>query len=404
VDRIEHPRPGMDVGRGRDGRAKYIHDDRRGITINHGPNNVRRIETMRRDGSRVVSVGRRGGFVEHRFADRGGRPYLRRTYVYGGRTYVNVYRGYPYRGVVYYRYVPAFYYRPVFYVWVYNPWAVPVYYRWGWYGAPWYAPYGYYFAPYPVYPSAAFWLVDFVIAENLRAAYEAQAEANANAAAGGDVGQPADSQQSAQNTSVTLTPEVKQMIADEVKAQLAAQKAAAEQGNSAAPPPAGDQPAADRDEVPPALDPNLRVFIVTSSLDVAANGQACSLSPGDVLMRTENDADEDDTVGVNVISSIKSDCAMGLSVRVQVADLQEMHNQFRAQLDTGLKNLADNQGKNGLPSGPAGAPAANPGLKGLPTAPDQSVAADLDKQKKDADQAEKEARDSSSSGGGRGKG
>ena len=67
-----------------------------------------------------------------------------------------------------------------------------------------------YFAPYPVYPSAAFWLTDYMISPDLQTAYAAHAEAGEVAggpeAAGG---QP------------ILTPDVKQQIADEVKAQLA---------------------------------------------------------------------------------------------------------------------------------------------------------------------------------------
>jgi len=158
-----------------------------GTTINREPNGVRHIVTERRDTnnrveSRVVTTGSNRGFVERRF-ERGGNEYVRRTYVYEGRTNVTVYLTTYYNNVVYYHYVPAYYYAPRYYGWAYNPWPAPVYYTWGWYGDPWYRPYGYYFAPYAVYPSADFWLTDYLIAENLRASYEAQAAANADAAA-----------------------------------------------------------------------------------------------------------------------------------------------------------------------------------------------------------------------------
>ncbi len=367
-----------------------------GTRIVHAPGGQRLLVTERADHTRVVSYGRER-FVEHRSFDRAGRPYMRRTYVYGGRTYVNVYRGDPYRGVVYYRYVPAYYFGPAYYGWAYNPWGAPVRYNWGWYVAGWYAPYGYYFAPYPVYPSAAFWLTDYLIAANLQAAYEAQAQANANAAAAaqGQADASAPPPEQAQNGgAVTLTPEVKQMIADEVKAQLAAEQSSAQNNTATATPASAPQQAASGggpDEVPPALDPNIRMFIVTTSLDVAAsNGDACSLSPGDVLMRTENVPDSQNTIGVNVISSQKADCAMGSASRVQVSDLQDMHNHFREQIDGGMKTLADNQGKNGVPAGPAGGTSDNPDFKSLPTAPDLSAAADLKKQQDDADQSEKD--------------
>jgi hypothetical protein len=151
------------------------------MTIRHGAHGEKTIVTSRQDGSRVVSTGAHRGYVEHAFA-RGGRPYLRRTYVAGGRRDAYVYRGYPYRGVVYYGYIPAFYFAPGFYGWAYNPWAAPVAWGGGWGGAPWYGYYGYYFAPYPAYDSPAFWLTDYVLAEYLQAAYDAQVNASAQAA------------------------------------------------------------------------------------------------------------------------------------------------------------------------------------------------------------------------------
>jgi hypothetical protein len=395
VDRTEHPRPGLDVGRDHAGNAKIIHDGNRGITINHGLNGERRIETVRPDHSRIVTVGRHGGYVEHPFA-RGGHEYMRRTYVYGGRTYVSVYRGYTYRGVVYYRYVPAYYYRPAFYGWGYTPWGPHVAYTgWGWVGSPWYGWSGYYFSPYAVYPSAAFWLTDYMIAQNLQAAYDAQAVANTSAPDQAQAGQP-------QGNSPALSPEVKQMIAEEVKSQLAAEQAAAGQPSNSSGVPAATpgQAITTTDEVPPALDPNLQVFIVTTSLDVTANGHACSLSGGDVLMRLEDTPDKDNAVEVKVVGSQKSDCGRGSKPRIQVADLQEMHNHFREQMDNGLQVLADKQGKDGIPVGPAGTAVTN--AEGR-AAQDLTAATDLKKQQQDADQAEKEvqqASSSTSSGGG----
>ncbi len=394
--------PGRDIRFGSNGKPTYLHDEKHGVTITQSPTGVRRVESQRvsvnGEHYRVVSTGPNHGYVQHTF-QRGGQEYMRRTYVVGGRTYVNVYRPYSYHGAIYYHYVPAYYYRPAFYGWGYNPWGAPVVYTgWGWYGSPWYASYGYYFAPYSAYPSAAFWLTDYLIAENLQAAYaagvsSAGGEGNSNAAVLSSEGQ------SGQSGPVILTPEVKAMIAEEVKAQLAAEQAAATQqgnapnaGNKSAP----QRPAPDADQVPPALDPTLRVFIVATNLNVTADGQSCSLTPGDVLMRTENKEDADHTVGVNVVSSKKSDCITGSSSRVQVADLQEMHNHFREQMDTGLKTLADNQGKNGIPSGPAANPRENPDGR---TAIDLTAVADLQKQQQDAEQAEKEVQQASAGNG-----
>ena len=107
---------------------------------------------------------------------------MRRSYYYGGRRWAGVYRGYYWGGHPYWGYVPGYYWGGGFYGWAYNPWAAPVAWGWGWGGAPWYGYYGYYFAPYPVYASPAFWITDFLLAENLRAAYDAQQAANAERA------------------------------------------------------------------------------------------------------------------------------------------------------------------------------------------------------------------------------
>ena len=58
---------------------------------------------------------------------------------------------------------PGLYYHPGFYGWAYNPWGIPIAFGWGWGGSPWFGYYGGFFQPYPVYPSAAFWLTDYMI-------------------------------------------------------------------------------------------------------------------------------------------------------------------------------------------------------------------------------------------------
>src|SRR4029077_11743015 len=151
------------------------------------------------------------------------------------------YRGYGWRGGYYYGYAPGYYYGAGFYGWAYNPWAAPVAWGWGWGGAPWYGYYGYYFNPYPVYASPAFWVTDYLIAANLQAAYEARAAAVAEANSGGNPAgyNPGDDDSGGGggggggSSAVVLTPEVKQAIADEVKAQIAAEKAAAATSQSA---------------------------------------------------------------------------------------------------------------------------------------------------------------------------
>ena len=369
--------------------------NRNGMHIEHGLNGSRRIESTR-NGARIVTTGRHSGYVQRAYVTRGGRSYVSRTTIVNGRAYTGVYRSYSYHGYCcYYGYHPAFYYGAGYYGWAYNPWAAPVYYGWGWGGAPWYGFYGAYFAPYPVYPSAAFWLTDYLIAANLQAAYAAQAAANAGANSGGGdatdaAAQPqggAGTDASAGNSgSVALSPEVKAAIAEEVKAQLAAEQAAAKPASAG-----GDQQATQAsaaqasEEVPPALDPARRTFVVASDLAVVGDGQECQLTSGDVITRISDTPDDDRKVTVSVSASKKTDCAPGKQVAVAVDDLEEMHNHFQEQLDNGMKDLASKQGTGGLPKAPDTSTVAS---DVPPPPPDASAEKTLQDQQAAADQTE----------------
>jgi hypothetical protein len=303
------------------------------IVINRGPHGGRVVETGR-FGNRVVSYGGRRGFVERPL--RAG--YISRTYVYGGHSYAHVYREYRYHDVVYYHYVPAYYYGPRFYGWAVTPWGAPVAYVWG--GplvTPWV--YGGYFTPYPVYASPDLWLTDYLLTENLKLAYQNQHAGN------DDQAPPAEN--NAQAASAPLSPEIKAQIAEEVRTQLAAERAAAAQPASSA----SQQPAGETEQLPPAM--NQKFFVVSSSLELTtADGNSCSLSPGDVIQRRGKVVDANGGVAVEVVSSKSGDCAAESASTVQLAQLEDMHNQLREQLDSGLNLLAKNQAK-GLPTGPA---------------------------------------------------
>jgi hypothetical protein len=356
--------------------------------IQHGLHGGRTV-VSEHNGARVVTTGKHGGFVQRPYAVRNGHTYVSRTYVVNGRSYAHVYRSYYYGGRAYYGYYPGYYYNPGFYGWAYNPWPAPVAWGWGWGGAPWYGYYGGYFAPYPVYPTAAFWLTDYLISANLQAAYAARAEANAEGGQENSSAPPEDGGDQApaagNSNAVTLTPEVKQAIADEVKAQLAAEQAVAAPGASSGASSGGSQPAASSGEVPAALDPAHTTFIVASDLAVTADGQECGLTQGDVITRIENTPDADQKVTVMVTSSKKADCASGKKVAVSVDDLQEMHNHFQEQIDEGLKTLSEKQGTGGLPKAPD--TATTGGEVPLPP-PDTTAAATLQDQQAKADETE----------------
>jgi hypothetical protein len=267
------------------------------------------------------------------------RTIVKRTYVVGGATYARFYRPVPYRGFVLNVYTPVRYYRPSFYVYAYNPWQRPVYYDWGWGGDPWYAYYGGYFRPYPVYASPTLWLTDYLIASTLQAAYQERMAANA------------DQQDSIYGSGgqVALTPEVKQMIADEVRWQVEEERAEGQHLNANFSADAGNG-------APPIFDDNVsHVFVANFSLTVNSNAGECTIGEGDVLQLNGAPPPNAATAEVIVLASRGPGCRQGARAAVQLQDLQEMQNHMRETIDKGLGDLQARQGQSGLPALPSGA-------------------------------------------------
>jgi hypothetical protein len=240
-----------------------------------------------------------------------------------------------------------------------------------------------------------------VIAANLQAAYQAQADANANANANAQAYSPPPAAN--QSNNVTLTPEVKQAIANEVSAQLAAQQAAAASPTSGSSMQMQAAPAAGAatqtsDQLPDALDPKSRTFVVSTALsETMDDGTACSLSSGDILTRISNTADANQNVTVLVTSSQNGDCVAGTQLAMAVQDLQDMQNDFRQNLNTGLQSLADNQGKKGMPSSP---PPGQTAVADGTAQPDADAESQIDQTDQDADKAAAEVQQSQQDGGG----
>jgi hypothetical protein len=341
---------------------------------------------------RVVSYGH-GGYVQHAYFSRGGRSFYSRTFVVGGVVHVGVYRGYFWGGRNYYGFYPGFWYHPGFYGWGFQPWGVPVAWgigAWGW-GGPWWGYYGGWWNPYPVYAAPYFWLTDYLIAANLQAAYAARPEESADAGVA-DAGST-DTAAAPASTAVTLTPEVKQAIAEEVKAQLAAQQAQAQAGGATAAPASASASAA-----PPALDPANRTFVVDTAVTAVANGTECGLTSGDVVTRLTDTPDAtDNTVNASVSATKKGDCASGATVAIKVDDLQEMYNHFQEQLTSGMGELAKKQGTNGMPKAPdTGTTASDvPAPK-----PDPDAEKILKDQQQQADETEKQVKEELSAASG----
>lgn len=376
-----------------DGRPAEFHDPGRGMTVHHDLHGGREVRVDRADHSRIY--GERGGrgYVQHPYMYHG-REFGHRTYWDHGRYHDAYYRRYGYHGVFLDVYAPRYYYGPGFYGWAYNPWAVPVAYAWGWgAAAPWYGYYGFYFAPYPVYPSAAFWLTDYMIAASLQEAYAAQAAAAAQAGA---------AQQAAADQAL-LTPEVKAMVADEVKRQLALENA--EAGQNAA-----------NQDIDPASsgiarmlsDGQPHVFIAGAPLDLTdAAGTECGVSQGDILEVAAAPAPDATSVTAAVLASKGgTECRKSDNVTVALNDLQDMQNHMRESIDTGLGDLQKKQGQGGLPQAPPSAQAAPTQAAfadGAP-GPDTTAGTQIAEQTQAADQEEAAASASGPSDSGAGGG
>ncbi|HEY6392519.1 MAG TPA: hypothetical protein VIX89_14650 [Bryobacteraceae bacterium] len=375
---------GSEAHFGRDG---SVHEVRRGNTvITHGPGGSRHIMSERADHSRIVTNRAGHGYVQRPFSYRG-HEYAHRTYYYQGAAYPRYYRTYSYRGVYLETYAPVRYYSPAFYGWVYHPWVTPVYYSWGFASAPWYGYYGGYFAPYQSYPSASFWLTDYLVSQSLTEAYQEQVDASANLRASAFV---------AGNGQTGLTPDVKQELANEVQRQLALENAEG-------------QTVAKNAEIDPASsglprllsDNNPHTFVVSSNLSVTdSTGQECSITRGDVILMSGTSLADGNLVPVQVRASKNQECAKGSTVSVSLEDLQDMENHMRATIDQGLGELQSHPAQSGLPAPPpsATAPPVQAAFAALAPPVDPNVSTELNQEAHNADQVEQQVISESQSG------
>jgi hypothetical protein len=346
------------------------------LDVKRSANGARTIVSRQPDKSVLVSTGAHSGYLERTIKASGGTAVIQRTYVSNNVTYVRNFTTYNYQGIMLEHYVPAFYYEPALYGYAFYPLASPFSYSWGWAGLPWYGRYSAFFSPYAAYDSGYAWLTDYYLANTLAEAYDQQpdpqdGEADIQADQSEGVAYaPADT---------PITPELKNLIAQEVKSQLSYQSAVA----------AGSAPEGVED-LPRTLKPN-HVYVVSSTLDVTTSEQlSCALSPGDVLQLTSVPGEASPLAALRVASSKRADCPVGAEVGVSLQDLQDMNNAMCARLDAALQTLHANQGQGGLPPAPEDAigPPPRPGLVGVPAITTGNVAALLQDQQAQAKQTE----------------
>lgn len=320
-----------------------------------------------------------------------------RTFVGGGHVlYTHVYQSHVWyhngRALAYETFVPAMRYPAVYFGWALAAWPRPIAYTWGWQVQPWYPRYGYLFTPYPVYASPDMWMTDYILAQSMQAAYQAQTGAPPQApppaplpappppgfpAAGApdaNVAPPAAPSDEAapipQSSDVApapppgaapaapestaapsappapppaITPQVKAQLNAQIKVQLQEQEAAA-----ATPATLTTQ------STPPALRPNHVFFEVIHPIDVpsgAGNGY-CALRTSDYIKRTGGMSPDDWKIPVVVELSGPSDCAQGLETRIGLNDLNAMENEQEARVLEAMQAASKSMGPNGPPNVP----------------------------------------------------
>ncbi len=322
-----------------------------------------------------------------------------RTFVGGGHVlYTRVYQRHVWqhfgRAFAYETFVPAMRYPAAYYAWALAAWPRPVAYAWGWRAQAWYPTYGVLFTPYPVYTSPDLWMTDYIIAQSLQTAYQAQTPVPAPqpspwgpaapapdgsvappAAQPNDAAPPADSGYAppapelsdaapppppgdtppAPQSSDTppapvaappaITPQIKAQLNAQIKVQLQEQEAA-----QAMPATLTAQ------STPPALRPHHVFFQVVQPLEVPTAGGSCSLSPDDYIKRTGGMSNDDWMIPVVVELSRPSDCPAGLQTRIGLNDLNAMENEQEAQVMEAMQAASKGMGPNGPPSGPGAQP------------------------------------------------
>ncbi len=366
-------RPGMEARFYGNGGVNSVHVVRPGnnMFVARAARGDRATLSLRNGGVMVVTFGHDRGFVQRPMPGRQG--YFQRTSVVNGQPAARVYRIGSYRGVIYFRPVPAVRYQPQFYQWAGSSWSSPVGYAWSGPQAQAAEAYSNYFTPSSSYSSPSAWLTDYVLSSSLQVAYQNHQEYPPTP--GGAAPEQASTQPA------PVSPEVKEAITQEVQAEVTQEQAEASQGGAAA---------ANGQAPPPVLDPNQRTVLVSQSLDVPAGTATCALTAGDVVNRSGDNLLPGNKVAVNVVSSKAGDCPANTSTQIDLAVLQEMHNQFQEQIDAGLSTLASSEGSGGLPAGPV--------ANGVPTPdgaaqPDRDVVATLAQQQSEADNAEATATD-----------
>ena len=404
-----------------DGSVMDVRNPATGMSIHHGPDGSRRITVDKPDGSRVVVPSRGVAYVQH--------PYLYQAHAFDHRTFSDrgqlshqLYRPYTYGATTLDAYAPQRFYSPDVYQWATTRYSAPQVPSWNYVtqGAPWFVESRSYFTPEPAYTSPLFWLTDFVLATSLIAAYNAHAgsatppgappgapppaqataaapaaqstagQAAAAPAAQPTVGQaaaapaaqptpgpaappPTEAQRAlagspAADSSPEVTPEVKEMLADEVSRQIKEESVEARQNAQNKEPQPGEGGI-----IQELNQKEPHTFIVTSDLDlVDSTGRRCTLGEADVIQVISGPKQTTGTAEAVVLSSRGSGmkCERAARVDIALADLQDMQNYMRETTHEGLGDTRTGRS----------APTVTPAYAAAAPPPDSNAANEIQQQ------------------------
>jgi hypothetical protein len=353
--REEQNASGNIVRRAPGGEIMDVRSPKNNMSIQHGLDGSRRVTVEQPDGSKVFATNRGTPFVQHPYLYQA-RPFDHRTYYNpGGKLTHQFYRPYTFAGQTLDAYAPQRFYSPEVYQWVNSRYSTPQIPSWNYVTTPtpWFNYYHSYFTPEPYYTSPVFWLTDFVLATSLIAAYDTHHPSGTAAASGSPSGTaPAPAAPAAatpgapEAAAPAVTPEVKEMVADELTRQVKQEsiEAKANAQNKELKPESGGV-------VQELSDSQPHVFVVGSDLDlVDPNGRRCMISAGDVVQSVSPANPDTSTASAVVLASKGGECERAARVEISVNDLQEMQNHMRETIDQGM--AATSTGKS-APTAPA---------------------------------------------------
>jgi len=335
-------RNGSIVRTAADGSVIDVRNPRNGVSIHHALDGSRRIMVEQPDHSRVFIPARGIQYVQHPYVFHG-HAMDHRTFVVQGPLFHQFYRPYNYGGTTLDVYATSRYYAPNFYQWATSRFNAPTNYNWGYStnATPWYGHYHGFFTPDSSYQTPQIWLADYMLGATLFVAYTAKGEAS----------------DPLPENAAPVTPQVKQMLADEIGRQVKQEAAeAADNAQNREPQPGAGS------VVQVLADRQPHVFVVSSDLDlVDPTGRRCSMSEGDVVQVTSAPKPDTGTVDAVVLASKGGvECGRAAQVQVAVNDVQEMQNHMRETIDQGLASTpAGKQAKSVTPAFAAAAPPAD---------------------------------------------